>query len=113
VFLLRPGIVVSAVLFAVATAGFSYHLGLARRFVDAVPQATRGQAFGLVTTGMMTVQGAAVAVAGGLAELLPPGTVMAIAGGASLLATAALFPQLRGTGSAVASARMIRPRAGG
>jgi MFS family permease len=100
VFLLRPGIVASAVLFAVATAGFSYHLGLARRFVDAVPQATRGQAFGLVTTGMMTVQGAAVAVAGGLAELLPPGMVMAIAGGASLLATAALFPQLRGTGLA-------------
>jgi hypothetical protein len=93
-FLMRPGVAVSAMLFAVATAGFAYHLGLARRFVDAVPEATRGQAFGLVTTGTMTVQGAAAAAAGGLAELLPPGVVIAIAGASSLLATAALFRHL-------------------
>jgi hypothetical protein len=89
-----PAVPVAAGLFAVAACGFAYHLGLARRFLDAVPPYRRGQAFGLASTGTMTLQGLAVAAAGALGELLAPGTVMALAGAASLTATAALWRTL-------------------
>ncbi|WP_229705741.1 MFS transporter [Micromonospora sonchi] len=99
VFLARPALVPAAALFAVATAGFAYQLGLARRFLDAVPQARRGQAFGLVTTGMMAAQGLAAAGAGALSEVLAPGVVMAIAGAASAVTTLVLWPVLTPAGA--------------
>lgn len=86
VFAVRPGIAVAAVALGLAAAGMSYHLGLARRFLEAAPEAFRGQAFGLLNTGMMTLQGLTMAGAGALAEALAPGTVMALAGVASALA---------------------------
>jgi hypothetical protein len=94
VFLWRPGVVAAAIVLASAAAGFSYQLGLARRFLDAVPEVHRGQAFGLANTGTMTLQGLAVAAAGALAEALPPECVMALAGAASATATAALWRTL-------------------
>jgi MFS family permease len=96
VFVLRPGVVAAAVTLAVAAAGFAYHLGLARRFLEAAPAEHRGQAFGLATTGTMTLQGLAMAGAGGLAEVLAPGTVMALAGVASMVATVSLWRRLAG-----------------
>jgi MFS family permease len=95
-FLFRPGVVLAAVVLAVAAAGFSYQLGLARRFLDAIPADRRGQAFGLAGTGTMTLQGLAMAGAGALAEGLSPGVVMALAGAASLVATATLWRTLKG-----------------
>ncbi|MFI7548692.1 MFS transporter [Micromonospora sediminimaris] len=94
VFLARPVLLPAAALFAVATAGFAYQLGLARRFLDAVPEVRRGQAFGLVSTGMMAAQGLAAAGAGALSEVLAPGVVMAGAGAASIIATLLLWPVL-------------------
>nr|WP_204290424.1 MFS transporter [Micromonospora gifhornensis] len=94
-FLAGPGLLPAAALFAVATAGFAYQLGLARRFLDAVPELRRGQAFGLVNTGMMAMQGLAAASAGGLSEWLAPGVVMAVAGAASIAATLTLWPVLK------------------
>jgi predicted MFS family arabinose efflux permease len=94
-FALRPGVLPAAILLAVAAAGFAYHLGLARRFLEAAPEAHRGQAFGLANTGTMTLQGLAMAGAGGLAEVLAPGTVMALAGVASVAATVTLWSRLR------------------
>jgi MFS family permease len=93
-FLLTPPPVLAAALLAAATFGFAYQLGLARRFLAAVPEEFRGQAFGLASTGTMTLQGLAVAAAGGLGELASPGVVVAVAGCASLAATAALRRQL-------------------
>lgn len=95
IFLIRPGVVLAAITMAVAAAGFSYQLGLARRFLEAVPEARRGQAFGLAGTGLMTLQGLAMAAAGGLADVLTPGAVMALAGVASLTATLTLWRTLR------------------
>jgi hypothetical protein len=83
------------VVLAVAAAGFSYQLGLARRFLDAVPERHRGQAFGLAGIGTMTLQGLAMAGAGGLAEVLPAAAVIALAGAASLAATLSLWRVLR------------------
>ncbi|MFY1696420.1 MULTISPECIES: MFS transporter [unclassified Solwaraspora] len=89
------GLLVAAVLFGVATFGFSYHLGLARRFLDAVPADRRGQAFGLSHMGMMTGQGLAAGGAGLVAQWLAPGLVMAGFGALSLVATMLLWRQLR------------------
>jgi len=94
-FVLRPGVVLAAVVLAVAASGFSYQLGLARRFLEAVPERHRGQAFGLAGIGMMTLQGLAMAGAGGLAEVLPAGVVIALAGAASIAATLSLWKVLR------------------
>ncbi|MFI7578471.1 MFS transporter [Micromonospora sp. NPDC049497] len=99
VFAARPGLWPAAALFVVSFAGFAYQLGLARRFLDAVPEARRGQAFGLVGTGMMAVQGGAAAGAGALTEVLAPGVVMALSGAASLVCTLALW-------------RVLSPRSG-
>jgi hypothetical protein len=93
-FLLRPGVIAAAIVLATAAAGFSYQLGLARRFLHATPEVHRGQAFGLANTGTMTLQGLAIAAAGGLAEVLSPATVMALAGAASVAATLALWRTL-------------------
>ncbi|WP_018255266.1 MFS transporter [Salinispora mooreana] len=93
-FLAQPGQWPAAVLLTVATAGFAYQLGLARRFLDAVPEARRGQAFGLLGTGLMAVQGLAAAAGGALSEVVAPGTVMALAGVASLAATVTLWRML-------------------
>jgi hypothetical protein len=109
-FLIGPGVLIAAITMAVAAAGFSYQLGLARRFLDAVPPARRGQAFGLAGTGMMTLQGLAMAAAGALAEVLAPGTVMAIAGAVSLTATAALWRTLRPQALPDAAATLAQPR---
>lgn len=95
-FVLQPGGPAAAIVLALAAAGFAYHLGLARRFLDAVPEAHRGQAFGLATTGTMTLQGLSMAGAGGLAEVLTPGSVMALAGAASVVATLSLWRRLAG-----------------
>jgi MFS family permease len=94
-FVLRPGVVLAAAVLAVAAAGFSYQLGLARRFLDAVPERHRGQAFGLAGIGTMTLQGLAMAGAGGLAEALPATAIIALAGAASLAATLSLWRVLR------------------
>ena len=90
-FVARPGLWSAAALLTIATAGFSYQLGLARRFLDAVPESRRGQAFGLLGTGLMAVQGLAAAAGGALTELVTPGIVMALAGVASLAATVTLW----------------------
>lgn len=101
-FVAEPSQWPAAVLLTVATAGFAYQLGLARRFLDAVPEARRGQAFGLLGTGLMAVQGLAAAAGGALSEVVPPGTVMALAGVASLAATAALWRTLTPPGAGAA-----------
>jgi predicted MFS family arabinose efflux permease len=43
-----PPLVVTAALLAVSGTGFAYGLGIQRRFLDVVPPAGRGQAFGLL-----------------------------------------------------------------
>jgi hypothetical protein len=94
-FLWLPGLVAAALVLALASGGFSYQLGLARRFLEAAPLERRGQAFGLAGTGTMVLQGLAMAGAGVLAEFLAPQLVVALAGAASVLATLLLWRTLR------------------
>ncbi|TDD12121.1 MFS transporter [Nonomuraea deserti] len=90
-FVLSPGPVAAALLLAVSGSGVAYQLGLARRFLKAVPEANRGQAFGLALTGTMTLQGLFAAGGGALGEVSAPGLVVGAAGAASLLAVWGLW----------------------
>jgi MFS family permease len=93
---------VLALLF-LAGAGGAFNIPLNVTFVQAVPSAYRGRAFGVAVAGLSGVQGLGVVLAGLGAELLAPSTVVALSGGLGLLAIA---------GPLVALHR-IRPRAGG
>jgi predicted MFS family arabinose efflux permease len=94
-FVFGPGVAWAAVLAAVATAGLAYQLGLQRRFVDAVPEEVRGQAFGLQSAGLMTGQAAGAALVGALGESIGPGPAIAVAGGGGILVALALAGVLR------------------
>ncbi|MGW0801419.1 MFS transporter [Nonomuraea sp. NPDC002799] len=61
--------------------GLAYDLGLELRFVDSIPEDKRGLAFGLRSTGLMTVQGIGPAVSGALALAVPVSAVIALSGG--------------------------------
>jgi predicted MFS family arabinose efflux permease len=84
-FVFDVGAVVAGVLLTVAGFGFAYGLGLQQRFVQAVPADRGGQAFGLMSTGLMTLQGVGPAVFGLLTEAVPVGATMALGGLAVIL----------------------------
>src|SRR5262249_49264304 len=90
-----PPLPVAAGLLAVTGIGPAYLLGIQRRFLDAVPASVLGQAFGLLTTGLMTFQGAGPALFGALTQLVPPGQVMALAGSAIIITAFGLLSALR------------------
>ncbi|MFJ3098859.1 MFS transporter [Streptomyces hydrogenans] len=85
-FVLHPAPRYAAVLLVVSGFGVAYQLALARRFVEAVPETQRGQAFGLLLTGTMTLQGIAAAAGGALGEVAAPALVVTLAGAASAVA---------------------------
>jgi MFS family permease len=70
----------------VAGLGSAWTIPLNVSFVQAVPAAYRGRAFGVAVSGLSGVQGIGVLLAGALAEGLAPGGVVAIAGAAGLVA---------------------------
>jgi predicted MFS family arabinose efflux permease len=76
--------VAAGALMVVLGCGFAFGLGLQGPFRDALPDDSRGQAFGLLSTGLMTLQGVGPLVFGGLTEVMPVGPVMALAGVATL-----------------------------
>jgi predicted MFS family arabinose efflux permease len=88
--------VTAGVLMVFLGAGFAFGVGLQGRFRDALPDDSTGQAFGLLSTGLMTFQGVGPLVFGGLTEVVPVGVAMALAGAATL-------------GSAVWIALAVRP----
>lgn len=96
VFAVRPGLAGAALLVLLAAmAVTAYELGLQRRFVEAVPEAIRGQAFGLASAGMMTGQAVGAALVGVAAELTSPHTAIVLAGVATVCCSLALRRSLR------------------
>ncbi|MFE3878316.1 MFS transporter [Kitasatospora sp. NPDC059146] len=87
-----PGLPVAlgGVLLVAVGVGFCYSLGLQRPFLAAVPEHSRGQAFGLQSTGLMTAQGLSPVAAGLIAEAMTTGRSVAVMG-VLVLATAGLF----------------------
>jgi MFS family permease len=76
------------VLFFIAGVGGACSIPLNVAFVQAVPSAFRGRAFGVAVAGLSGVQGIGVVLAGGSAELLAPSTVVALCGALGLVAVA-------------------------
>lgn len=79
------GAVPAAVLLAVTGFGFAYGLGLQQRFREAIPTDRGGQAFGLMSTGLMTLQGVGPTVFGLFTEVFSVGVAMALGGVATVL----------------------------
>jgi predicted MFS family arabinose efflux permease len=90
-----PPVPVAAALVALSAFGCAALLPLQERLVGQTSEDTRGQAFGLFSTGLMVAQGLGAALAGGIAQLLPGvdavGWAMASMAVMSLLVTALLL----------------------
>jgi MFS family permease len=89
---LRPGITLTVVLFALSGLFAAHQTVAAAAFIRAVPDNQRGQAFGLAQTSLRVSQGLGVVIAGAFAEEFRPSTVVAMAGaiGAGVALLAAL-----------------------
>jgi predicted MFS family arabinose efflux permease len=94
-FLFSPPLPVALVLGFVASAGYSASLPLQERLVGAASPETRGQAFGLYSTGLMVGQAIGAAIGGLLASRLGAPPAMGTLAVVSLCVTAALTPGLR------------------
>ncbi|MFE1414054.1 MFS transporter [Streptomyces sp. NPDC085524] len=94
-FAVRPG--VPLVLLALLLAGLAHAhtLGLDQWYVDAVPEELRGRAMTLLSTGLMTLQGVGMALAGLAAEFLPVHAVVAASGTLGTVAVLLLLAELR------------------
>ncbi|MFI5934692.1 MFS transporter [Actinoplanes sp. NPDC051494] len=94
-FLLTPPPGVALALGFVAAIGFAASLALQERLVRATGPDTRGQAFGLYSTGLMVGQAVGATIGGLLATRLGPAYAMGVLAVASLSVTVALTPGLR------------------
>lgn len=94
-FALQPGLIPAIALGLASSTGLAYEVGLQKRFLDAVPEYASGQAFGLLTTGLMTGQATATVAAGALAEFITPGVTIAVCGAAAMISALALLSHLR------------------
>jgi MFS family permease len=81
-----PGVVITLLLFGLSGAAAAHQTVVAATFVQTVPDAQRGQAFGIAHTSIRVAQGLGVVVAGAVAEGWAPSTVVAIAGALGTLA---------------------------
>jgi len=78
-----------------------YQLAANTAFVERVPSDRRAQAFGFANAGLVAGQGAAFALAGAAAEVVPPSTVIAAGGGLGALAACGLALRWRRVSPAV------------
>jgi MFS family permease len=78
--LAAPGVAGSFALWVLSGLGASYQLAANAAFVQTVPDAQRGQAFGLAMTAMLGAQGVGILVAGVAADHWSPSTVVGTAG---------------------------------
>ncbi|XCM29142.1 MFS transporter [Streptomyces parvus] len=85
-FAAEPGVGVSSCLLLISGLGYAYGLGLQRPFLDALPHDGQGQAFGLLGSGSMTLQGVGPVCLGTAAAAgTGTGGAVALAGGAVVL----------------------------
>lgn len=96
---LRPSLGWSLVLLTLTGLSAAYLVGLDAWFVAAVPEELRGRAMTLMTSGLMTVQGVGMALAGLAAEFLPVHTVVAGAGVLGTVCGLALVAEARRCGA--------------
>ncbi|SDI00370.1 Predicted arabinose efflux permease, MFS family [Sinosporangium album] len=86
----RPPLVIVLFLWILSGIGGAYQLAANAAFVQCVPPERRGQAFGLVHSGLLAVQGVGILIGGAAAQKLGPEAVVALAGIAGLLSATLL-----------------------
>jgi len=84
----NPTTAVTVALFVLSGVGSGYQVVASTAFMRGVPDAYRGQAFGLAVTALKVSQGLGVAAAGVAAEFVAPHLVVAAAGAVGVLAAA-------------------------
>ncbi|MFF3122590.1 MFS transporter [Streptomyces sp. NPDC057908] len=89
-FAARPALPMAFALTALASVGFSASLLFQERLMALTPEEMTGQALGLHSSGTLTMQGVAAALAGTIAQRTSPGTAMTVMATASLAVTLAL-----------------------
>lgn len=89
-FVLRPGVALSATAVTVAGVGFAASLVLQERLMSLTPDDLAGQALGLHATGMTALQGIGAVLAGTLAQLTAPATAMTLMAVGSIAVTLTL-----------------------
>ena len=82
---LLPNLAVSLVLWALSGLFFCYQVQVVTEFIKDVPDAQRGQAVGIASSGMLAVQGIGVLLGGWIASALGVGWSVSIAGLAGLV----------------------------
>lgn len=97
VYALRPGPAAVAAALVLAGLAHAHALGIDRMYVDAVPDELRGRAMTLLSTGVMTLQGVGMALAGAAAEFFPPHAVVAGSALIGTLVVLLLLAELRAT----------------
>ncbi|WP_031169471.1 hypothetical protein [Streptomyces durhamensis] len=90
VFCAHPPLPVAAVCVAVASVGFGASLLQQERLMELTPGELAGQALGLHSAGMLTLQGASATVAGTMAQLTSPAVGMTVMAAGSVCVTLAL-----------------------
>ena len=89
-FAANPPLPLAVALLVVSGVGTTYNLPANAAFMQALPARRRGQAFGLVSAGLVAGQGISITVAGAIAEVVSPGLVITVAGALGLAAALAL-----------------------
>jgi MFS family permease len=93
-FAVHPPMPLAALAVAVASFGYGASLLLQDRLIALTPQDIRGQALGLNSSGMLTMQAVGATIAGVIAEHVSPASAMTIMAVASVITTLALTPRL-------------------
>ncbi|MEV7519815.1 MFS transporter [Streptomyces sp. NPDC091371] len=91
----RPGVAVTLLALLLVGLAHAHTLGLDQWYVEAVPEELRGRAMTLLSTGLMTLQGVGMALAGLAAEFLPVHEVVTAAGLLGTVAVLLLLAELR------------------
>jgi MFS family permease len=78
--LMRPPLEAVLALWVLSGIGGAYQLAANAAFVQCIPPAERGQAFGLVQSGLLAAQGVGILIGGVLAQQFGPEPVVALAG---------------------------------
>jgi MFS family permease len=89
-FAATPPLPVAVALLVVSGIGTTYNLPANAAFMQALPAQRRGQAFGLVSAGLVAGQGLSITAAGAIAEVVSPGLVITVAGALGLAAALSL-----------------------
>ncbi|MEE1749705.1 MFS transporter [Streptomyces sp. JV184] len=113
-FAARPALPLAYALAVLASVGFSASLLYQERLMALTPDEYTGQALGLHSSGMLTMQGVAATLAGAIAQRTSPATAMTVMAAASVAVTLALTAAgRRAAGATEAVDSLAAPRASG